>query len=295
MPNHNFRYFGTSFTKTKNMNFFERLSNGWQMAKLSYTTINENRSLLLFPIFSGIALIFVLASFAGGSFFFAGDQIEALFNDEQSGKALGYALIFFYYFVSYFVIVFFNSALIHCALKILNGEETSFRDGIGFAWSRIGKIFAWSALSATVGTLLQALQETGKIGQIVSSLVGMAWSIMTFFVVPILVYEDRGMLDTVKESGRMMRQKWGESLSATASFGFFNFLGILASIGIGFALAAYINVTLGIAVGVLLALAVSTISSAAGSVFVAAVYNHVTGRPTGHFDGVALDSVFIPK
>lgn len=277
------------------MNFFERLSNGWQMAKLSYTTINENRSLLLFPVFSGIALIFVLASFAGGSFFFAGEQINALLNEEQSSKMLIYAAAFCYYFVSYFVIVFFNSALIHCALKILNGEETNVRDGIGFAWSRIGKIFAWSALSATVGTLLQALQETGKIGQIVSSLIGMAWSIMTFFVVPILVYEDRGVLDTVKESGRMMRQKWGESLSATASFGFFNFLGILASIGIGFALAAYINVTLGIAVGVLLALAVSTISSAAGSVFVAAVYNHVTGRPTGHFDGVALDSVFIPK
>lgn len=277
------------------MNFFERLSNGWQMAKLSYTTINENRSLLLFPVFSGIALIAVLATFAGGSFFFAGDQIEALLIDEQGGKAFAYALIFLFYFVSYFVIVFFNSALIHCALKILNSEETSFREGLEFAWSRIGKIFAWSALSATVGTLLQALQETGKIGQIVSSLIGMAWSIMTFFVVPILVYEDRGVLDTVKESGRIMRQKWGESLSANVSFGFFNFLGLLASAGIGFALAAYINVTLGIAVGVLLALVVSTISSAAGSVFIAAVYNHVTGRPTGHFDGAALDSVFIPK
>jgi len=278
------------------MNFFDRLSNGWQMAKLSYATINENRSLLLFPVFSGIALITVLSTFAGGTFFFAGDQIKALLgDDDQSGQVLAYALIFCYYFVSYFVIVFFNSALIHCALKILNGEETNVRDGLGFAWSRVGKIFAWSALSATVGTLLQALQETGKIGQIVSSLIGMAWSIMTFFVVPILVYEDRSVLDTVKESGRIMRQKWGESLSATVSFGFFNFLGILASIGIGFALAAYVNVALGIVVGVLLALVVSTISSAAGSVYVAAVYNHVTGRPTGHFDGAALDSVFIPK
>lgn len=277
------------------MTFFERMSNGWQMAKLSYSTLNENRSLLLFPVFSGIALIAVLATFAGGTFFIMGDQIETLLSDEQNGKVLGYGLIFIYYFISFFVIVFFNSALIHCAIKILNGEEASVNDGMSFAWSRIGKIFAWSALSATVGTLLQMLHEAGKVGQIIASLIGIVWSITTFFVVPVLVYEDRGVLDTVKESGRLMKQKWGESLSATVSFGFFNFLGIVASIGIGFALAAFVHVGLGIAVGVLLALVVSTISSAANSIFVAAVYNHVTGRPTGHFDGAALDSVFIPK
>lgn len=277
------------------MSFFERLSNGWQLAKLSYQTINENRSLLLLPVFSGIALIATLATFFGGTFFLIGDQIDTLMNDDQYGAALGYALIFIYYLVSFFVAVFFNTALIHCAIKILNGEEATIGDGVAFAWSRVGKILAWSMLSATVGTLLQALQETGKIGQIVSSIIGVAWSILTFFVVPILVYEDRGVIDSVKESGRLIKQKWGESLSATVSFGFFNFLGVLAAMGIGIALAVYVNAVLGIVVGILLFMLVATITSAAHSVFVAAVYNHVIGRPTGHFDGRSLDSVFMPK
>jgi len=277
------------------MSFFERLSNGWQLAKLSYQTINENRSLLLLPVFSGIALIAVLATFFGGTFLFIGDEIDALLDHDQYGGALGYALIFCYYLVSFFVAVFFNTALIHCAIKILNGQEATVSDGVAFAWSRVGKILAWSALSATVGTLLQALQETGKIGQIVSSIIGVAWSILTFFVVPILVYEDRGVVDSVKESGRLMKQKWGESLSATVSFGFFNFLGIMACFGIGFVLGIYVNVVLGIVVGLILIMLVSTITSAAQSVFVAAVYNHVIGKPTGHFEGRALDSVFMPK
>ncbi|MEQ1744065.1 MAG: DUF6159 family protein [Saprospiraceae bacterium] len=276
------------------MTFFERLSNGWSLANLSYKTINENRTLLLFPVFSVIALVAVLATFFGGTFFFVGDQIEALFADEQYGSILGYGLIFIYYLVSYFVVVFFNAALIHCSMKILNGESTDFRDGIDFAWSRVGKILSWSLLSATVGTLLQMLNETGKIGQIVSSLIGVAWSIMTFFVVPVLVYEDRSVLDCVKESGRLMKAKWGESLSANASFGLFNFLGLLLCLAIGVALS-FVNMTLGIVVGVLLAVLVSSISSAARSVFVAVVYNHVTGKPIGNFEGAALDSVFVAK
>jgi len=216
-------------------------------------------------------------------------------NDEQYGNLLGYALVFCYYLVSFTVVVFFNTALIHCAIKILNKEEAKVSDGIAFAWSRIGKIIAWAALSATVGTLLRALQETGKIGKIVSSLIGVAWSILTFFVVPILVYEDRGVIDTVKESGRLIRQKWGESLTATVSFGLFNFLGMLACIAIGFVLGAFVHVALGIVVGILLLLLVGTITSAAQTVFVAAVYNHVIGKPTGNFEGPALDSIFIQK
>lgn len=276
------------------MNFFTRLSNGWQLANLSFATINKNRSLLLFPVFSSIALILVLATFFGGAFFLVGDEIETLMNNEKYGGLLGYGLIFLYYLVNFFVIVFFNAALIHCAIKVLNDEETSVGDGLSFAFSRIDKIFAWSLLSATVGTLLQALQNTGKIGEIVASLIGIAWSILTFFVVPILVYENLGVIESVKQSGRLMKQKWGESLAANVSFGLFHFLGIIAA-ALVFYLLTSVNIILAIIVAVIMILLVSTVITAARTVFVAAVYNHVTGRPSGNFDGEMLDSVFINK
>jgi len=278
------------------MSFFSRLSNGWELAKISFDTINKNRSLLLFPVFSVISLILVLATFAGGSFFLFGEQIRA-FLDTQSedvGKALGLAAVFVYYLINFFIIVYFNSALVYCAVKILNGEETRLAEGIEFANSRLGKIFGWAVLSATVGTLLQILHNTGKVGEIIGSLIGMAWSILTFFVVPVLIFEDKGVIETVKESGRLMKQKWGESLAANVSFGIFHLLGILAGIGIGILLSS-INPILGIGTGILIVLVVSTIISTAQTVFVAAVYNHVTGAPTGNFDGYTLDSVFITK
>jgi hypothetical protein len=276
------------------MSFFTRLSNGWELAKRSFKTINENRTLLLFPILSGFSLVLVLATFFGGTFFFVGDEIEVLLQDDQLGNILGYGLVFLYYLINFSIIVFFNAALVHCAMKALNNEEVSLSDGIQFAFSRIDKILGWAVLSATVGMLLQMLQEAGKIGQIVASLIGVAWSILTFFVVPILVYEDRGVFDTVKESGRLMKEKWGESLAANVSFGIFNFVGILLALLLGYALSS-IHPALGIAVGVALVLVITIVISAARTVFVAAVYNHVTGQPTGNFDGAALDSVFVQK
>ena len=276
------------------MSFFTRLSNGWKMALVSFDTIHKNPSLLLFPVFSVISFVLVLSTFAGGTYIFFGDRISDLLDDEQYGKAGAIGITFLYYLVNYFIIVYFNSALIYCAAKILNGETTSPGDGLAFANSRINKILGWSVLSATVGTLLQLLQETGKIGQFVASLVGIAWSILTFFAVPVLIFEDKSVIDTVKESGRLIKQKWGESLAANVSFGIFNLLGLIAAIGIGILLSS-ISVVLGILTGILLFLLVSTLIATAQTVFVAAMYHHVTGMPTGDFDDRTLDGMFIQK
>lgn len=276
------------------MSFFSRLSNGWKLATLSFETINRNKSLLVFPVLSGFSLVLVLASFFGGTFYFVGDEIEALLNHETYGNILGLVLIFTYYLINFFIIVFFNSALVHCAIKTLNGEDTSVGDGVNFALSRIDKILGWSVLSATVGTLLQLLQNMGKIGEIIAGLIGIAWSVLTFFVVPVLVYENRGVIDAVKESGRLMKAKWGESMAANVSFGLFHILGIVAA-GIVFYILSQMNFILGAVVGVAIVLIVTIVISAARTVFVAAVYNHVVGLPTGNFDGETLDSVFVAK
>lgn len=276
------------------MGLFSRLSNGWQLANISFATINKNKSLLLFPLFSSLSLVVVLASFFGGTFYFVGDEISALMDNEQYGPVLGYGLIFLFYLINFFIIVFFNAALIHCAIKVLDGEETSVGEGLSFAFSRIEKIFAWSLLSATVGTLLQLLQNMGKIGQFVASLLGIAWSVLTFFVVPILVYQNLGVFESVKLSGRLMKEKWGESIAANVSFGLFHLLGLVLAFVV-FYLLSSLNILAAIVVGIAVALLVSTIVTAARTIFIAAVYNHITGKPAGNFDGDMLDSVFIQK
>lgn len=276
------------------MGFFDRIKNGWQIAKLSFRTINENRTLLLFPLISTVSLVLVLLTFFGGFFFLIGDSIDAIFADNGSSDFVAYALIFMYYLINYFVIVFFNAALIHCAIDVFEGRKPSLGEGIRYASSKLGKIFGWAVVSATVGLILQIISESGKIGEFIASLLGGAWSVMTFFVVPILIYEEKDVISSAKESFNILKNKWGESLAGSFSFGIIRLLGILAGICV-FMLLQTISPILGMILAGIIIIMTIMITAAAKTVFVAAVYNRVKQRPTGHFDTDTLDGIFFRK
>jgi len=280
------------------MRFFVRLSNGWKLAKTSLQVIESEKTLLLFPVLSTLALILVCATFLGGGYFIFGDQIltaaDTIEGSSSEINPLAYVLAFAYYFVTYFIIIFFNSALVHCAVQVLNGEKTSLSEGMEYATSKLNKILLWTSIAATVGLVLKALQSNDKIGQLVAFFVGAAWSILTFFVVPVLLYEDKDVIGSIKQSGRIMREKWGESLGANFGFGIITFL---VSIGIVIfsIMLAQVNVLLAIVVGILLFVVLSTVMSAAETIFLAAIYQRVNERPTGTFNENILDDAFLVK
>ena len=205
------------------MRFFERLSNGWRLGKISLLTIRENPSLIVFPFISGISLILVTLSFFGSGYLAFGEEILAIADDEIAANSLDailYVMVFLFYLLNYFIIVFFNVGLVHCARRILEGHETTVREGINYATTRVGSILSWAILAATVGMILKAIQEnSGTFGQIISGIIGMVWGIATFFVVPIIAYEDVNPIEAVKRSGQIMKDKWGESIGANFSFG----------------------------------------------------------------------------
>lgn len=225
-----------------------------------------------------------------------GAQIEAAFASESGGEIMGYVLLFLYYFINYFVIVFFNAALIHCAVKVMNGEETNISDGLSFAASRLLQIMTWAALAATVGVILKTLQErAGWIGKIILGLIGGVWSIATFFVVPVLIYEKQDVFTTVKRSAEIMRDTWGESLTANFGFGLMYFALIFSAVPLGILLFNIAPVALGIVTIIAYILMGFTVLSAAKTVFIAAAYQHATGRPTGEFRSDLLDDAFMVK
>ena len=91
-----------------------------------------------------------------------------------------FCILFDFLFLSYS----FNIGLVHCARIYFQGGEPKFSDGIKFSATRIPVIFSWSILAATVGLIIKAIQEnSGSIGAIVSGLIGMVWSVATFFFV----------------------------------------------------------------------------------------------------------------
>lgn len=279
------------------MSFFDRMRNGWRLGMTSIKIIRENKSLLLFPVLSSAALITVVLTFVGGTYAVFGTDFERMIDEFLgTNEIFAYSALFVFYLISYFIIVFFNVALVHCARMIFDGQTPSIKEGLSFSGTRVGTIISWAFLSATVGVILQAIEERlGWIGQIVVGLLGAVWSIATFFVVPILAYEEVGPIEALKRSGNLMKEKWGEAIGANFSFGVFFLLGYLIIIAGTIVLFA-IHPILGIVSGVLSALLLHTVVSAAKTVFIAATYNHMMDRPAGRFDEVGvLDSVFIKK
>src|SRR3954468_8265499 len=144
------------------MGFFEKLSNGWNISMNSFKVLKENKKLIIFPILSGISLMLILGSFITVLLASAGWDIDGM---DQPSKTTNLIFIFIYYLVNYFVVVFFNTSLVHCTRLYFHGEEVTIQKGLKFSLSRIGTIFAWSMFAATIGTILKLIeQNVGWIG-----------------------------------------------------------------------------------------------------------------------------------
>ena len=275
------------------MNFFTRLSNGWNIALNSFAVLKANRQLLLFPLLSGISMILVISSFAIAVFAASDWDMD---NLREQGTILNYVILFGYYLVNYFIIAFFNTALVHCTHLYFTGQEVSIRKGLRFSFSRIGVIFAWAAFAATVGTILKALQENlGAVGKIITGLIGIVWSIATFFVIPIIAYENLGPLAAFNRSTQLMREKWGQSLGATFSFGLIQLIGILLLAIPSVIAGMLIHPVVGIVLFVLGVFSILTVMSAAKMVFISAVYHDIGGDPVKHFNQQFADNLFVEK
>ena len=284
MPRRDKRRLGVS------MNRFTRT---WELARVSWGVLRADKELMLLPVMSAICSILVSASF------FIPLLVVPQAFEEGPSKPVVYVGLFLFYLVNYFVVIFFNTALISAATTRLKGGDPTLKDGLAFAWENVGRILQWAAVAATVGMILRTIEErVGWLGKIIISILGAAWSVATYFVIPVMVYEKLGPIDAVKQSAAMFRKTWGERVVSSVSFGlvFFvlaipAFLAIFVGLSLG---TAMFVVTLILAVVYLLTLAV--ISAALNGIFVAALYQYVhTGEVTGPFTSQMLGSAWQSK
>jgi len=135
------------------MNFVQRLQNGWKLTVSSFKILRANKQLIIFPVLSGTSLLLIIGSFIVASLAVKGWDVDNI--GEVRGNMEYYVVLFLFYLVNYFVVVFFNMALVHCTRLYFKGEEVSVRSGLQFSVSRIGAIFSWAVFAATVGLIFK--------------------------------------------------------------------------------------------------------------------------------------------
>jgi hypothetical protein len=277
---------------------FERMRTSFDLAHSAWRVLLSDKKLIVFPLFSGLSCLLVLASFAVPVLM--SQQLQDMLIDHQSPLAWGFLFVF--YFINYFFIVFFNSALMSCALKRLNGGEPTLGDGLSAAANRLPQIAAWALVSATVGVLLKAIENVHeKAGAFISAILGTAWTVITFFVVPVLVVENVGPIDAIKRSLAILKKTWGESLIGNLGLGLFTFLLVLPGVAM-IAIAGWLFTLSPALGGVAMVVAIvylilwGAASSALNGIFVSALYQFAAqGQVPESFDRHQFEQAFRAK
>ena len=258
---------------------FRRIGYTWHLMGASLDVLKRDKELMLFPLISGIACLLVMASFVAPIFLRPGFMDFPDQNATLEQQVFFYLYLFAFYFCNYFVIVFFNTSIIACAVLRFEGHDPTVGDGLRASFGRLPQIAGWAALSATVGLVLRIIENySEKVGQVVAGLLGLAWTIVSFLAVPVLVIEKKGPFAALAESTKLLKKTWGEQLVGAWSFGgIFFLLGIpawLALIG-GIALLASDHATLGIALialAVIYLIVLSLVQSCLQTIFQTALY-----------------------
>src|SRR3989475_12506085 len=217
-----------------------KFSRSWELVKQSFAILRSDKQLMLFPAFSAIACLIVTAIIAtGGASLMLPSLTSAAaagerFNPNQSPVFL--LGMFSLYVANYFVIVFFNVALVGVANSRLMGGTGPFRDGLELAWPRKATIFQWALVAATVGVILRPFEERmGIVGRIIMRIIGVVWTLACYFVVPVLAFEDLSPIQAVKRSSKLFRDTWGEKVIGGFSLGLVSLVLMLPGVGLWFA------------------------------------------------------------
>ena len=263
---------------------FSSIGRSWELAKGSFRVLRSDKELLIFPFLSFIALVIVTLSFAYPFILVGG--ISSAENGETN--IASYVIAFIFYVVSYTVTFFFQTALVGAAMIRLDGGDPTIGDGLRIALSRLPKIIVYAVIAATVGMILRWISErAGIVGQILGGVLGFAWSVATFLVVPVLVVENVGPFEAIKRSTGYLKRTWGEQLVGNVGIGLVFGLLIMLVIFAGGALLYFLfQASIALAIGGLVALVLlvgvlALIGSALGGIFTASVYRYATKGDAG--------------
>jgi hypothetical protein len=210
-----------------------KFSRSWHLFVSSLQIIGRQPKLLLFPAMAfASTLVVILCFLAPVALLPTGHtwgQLEhwkavahRLFELAPSGGSTRQAIptttagiyLVVLYLASMFCATFFNVASYHEIIKALAGDEVSIGEGLRFANRRLRAILIWSLFAGAVGLIIMALEKRfGWVGRWVMRFVGMAWSVASVFVIPVIVREEcANPFALLRTSAATLKKTWGESL-----------------------------------------------------------------------------------
>ena len=218
---------------------FERMSRGWRITKQSFQLIGRDPEMLAFPLLAVVVGFFGVVAVTGlaGALVYTldpgmfGDMTDHA-DENPAVQAAGLGYMFAVTFVVTTSSIYANFAVLNTLRVRLDGGDATFMDSVRAANGRLGDIMKWSLVVTTVGLVLHAIESAcerlGGIGSLiargVAALMGGAWNVVSFMVVPAMVMDGVGPKQGLERSVEALKKSWGEGLTAHVSMGFVSFM-----------------------------------------------------------------------
>ncbi|HBU01838.1 MAG TPA: hypothetical protein DEB20_04690 [Acidimicrobiaceae bacterium] len=274
-----------------------KFANSKALAGASFGVLKSEKKLAAIPAVSALTCG-VIAVAVGGGVVLTADFIAnpAPGQDDFSLTPASWAIGIVGLFIIGLVSQMFAATLIAAANERLNGGSFTMGQAFSKATTRTPSILGWSAINSTVGLVLQAIRDkAGFLGDLAAGLIGAAWNVVTWLVLPIIIIEGIGPIAAIKKSANLLKSTWGENLFAQAGIGLIGFLLMLPGILI-FGGLSFVLPIVGIPLLFIWVVVISCLMSALGAIYRTALYRFAVGLPNGDvFTQEELSGAFKPK
>jgi hypothetical protein len=131
-----------------------------------------------------------------------------------------------------------DSATIHAATMVFEGQAMSVSASFYHVKRVFKKIVIWGLIEAVIKLLLRVLGGDEKdsknwLGMLISATIGIAWKSATFFVLPVLLYEQVTLVESVKKSVAIFKKNLAETIGLMASIATLSGLLFTVCAGVG--------------------------------------------------------------
>lgn len=197
-----------------------RIKAGWLLFKETWRYFRTDSEMVWIPLItSGINLV-LFGLLAVSFYLFLASTGYTLPEEAESISLPEYIFIFLCYVIGAYSLALSEAAIANTVYTRVHGGNATLGNSLRSAFSHSASLLLWSVITSTVGMLLRVIAERSQfIGRIIVMLLGVAWSALTYFVVPAMVIDKKSAFASIGKSKDVFKTTWGETIVSNFSIG----------------------------------------------------------------------------
>lgn len=186
----------------------------------TWAFLKQNKDLVFLPILSFIALVILLAVTISGVIIDLADVNIPMWS--------GIVIALVGYAVMAFVVIFTQAWLVACVYERLHDRSCTLSQGFAMTIKRTPQLIGWALFSGTVGLIINMLENAHNIfADIIAAIIGLAWSLAIYFVIPVVVVTGAGPFSAFKQSSKVFGKSWYKVVRFYAYYAWIIFIAVI--------------------------------------------------------------------